>query len=71
MGVKEIEITFNGMKEKVPEGFSIAQLIAHSNESDKALIVERNGKFVFPKKYEVTFLCDGDRVEFIQAACGG
>ena len=69
--MKEIEITLNGMKEKVLDGISIAQLIECYNESNTALIVERNGKFVYPKKYGATFLCDGDRVEFIQAAYGG
>jgi thiamine biosynthesis protein ThiS len=71
MTSKEIEIILNGMKETVPEGVTIAQLIEISNESDKDLIVELNGRFVFAQKYSTTLLSEGDRVEFINAACGG
>jgi sulfur carrier protein len=71
MALKEIEIILNGLKETIPEGVSITQLIEISNESDKGVIVELNGKFVSAREYPVTLLSQGDRVEFINAACGG
>ena len=71
MALKEIEIILNGLKETIREGVSIAQLIEISNESDKGVIVELNGKFVFAQEYSITFLNEGDRVEFINAAYGG
>jgi thiamine biosynthesis protein ThiS len=71
MGIKEIEIIFNGMKEKIPENTSVAQLINITGEKDKGLIVEHNGRFVFQQKYMTTVLSEGDKVEFINPDFGG
>ena len=71
MTLKEIDIILNGVKETIREGMSIAQLMEISDESDKGLIVELNGRFVFAREYSTTILNEGDRVEFINAACGG
>jgi thiamine biosynthesis protein ThiS len=71
MALKEIEIILNGMKETIREGLSIAQLMEISNENDKNLIVELNGRFVYVRVYSTTLLNEGDKVEFIYAACGG
>ncbi len=68
---KEIEITFNGLKEKVPRNTTITDLIKQNNEHDKGLIVEHNNKFVYPQKYTITVLSDGDKVEFINPDFGG
>jgi thiamine biosynthesis protein ThiS len=59
------------MKETIREGLSIAQLMEISNENDKNLIVELNGRFVYVRVYSTTLLNEGDKVEFIYAACGG
>jgi thiamine biosynthesis protein ThiS len=71
MAMKKIEIILNGIKETIQEGVSIARLMEMANDSDQGLIVELNGRFVYPRDYSSTFLCEGDRVEFIYAACGG
>ena len=71
MGPPEIEITFNGMKEKVPSGTTISDLIRHAGEMDKHLVVERNNRFVHGCAYTSTTLNDGDRVEFINPDFGG
>jgi thiamine biosynthesis protein ThiS len=42
-----------------------------SNEGDAGVIVELNGRFIYALEYSTTFLKEGDRVEFIYAACGG
>ena len=68
---KEIEITINGLKEKVPEKSTISQLIAYFKEEDVHLIVEHNGQFVYPQKYTTTIVSDGDRIEFINPNFGG
>lgn len=77
-GVKEnesvkgtIQIFVNGMMEEVPEGATLAFLIEHFQERDPALIVERNGRFVFPRNYSMTTLSPNDRVEFINPDFGG
>lgn len=66
-----IEITFNGMKEAVREGMSIAELLVYMDERDRHVIVERNGKFVYPHEYQGTVLRPGDRIEFINPDFGG
>jgi sulfur carrier protein len=71
MTLQEIEILLNGMKERIPEGISIARLMEIFNESTSSLIVELNGRFVHARDYSKTPLKEGDRVEFINAACGG
>ena len=68
---KEIEITVNGLKEKVPEDATISLLIAHFEESDVHMIVEHNGRFVYPQKYASTAVSEGDRIEFINPDFGG
>lgn len=71
MPLKEIEILFNGVNETTHDGVSIAGLMEISKEGGEGLIVELNGRFVHARKYSTTFLREGDRVEFIYAACGG
>ncbi|MHB8109186.1 MAG: sulfur carrier protein ThiS [Syntrophorhabdaceae bacterium] len=67
----EIEIIFNGLRQKIARGMMIAELIDLSGEHDRNLIVERNNKFIHPHMYDSTVLEDGDRVEFINPDFGG
>jgi thiamine biosynthesis protein ThiS len=71
MASNEIAIMLNGMKETTHEGVSISRLMEIVNESDIGMIVELNGRFVHAREYSNTFLREGDRLEFIYAACGG
>ena len=71
MALKEITIMFNGVKEAICEGVSISRLMEILNESDIGVIVELNGRFVHAREYSNTLLHEGDRLEFIYAACGG
>ena len=71
MASKEIMIVLNGVKEATHEGVSISRLMEIFNESDKGVIVELNGRFVHAREYSRTVLNEGDRVEFLYAACGG
>jgi len=66
-----IEITVNGMKEKVPQGSTIKDLIEHFKEEDIHLIVEMNGSFVYPQDYSKIVVSEGDRIEFINPSFGG
>lgn len=68
---REIEIIVNGFKEKVPENATISFLIARFEEDDVHLIVERNGRFVYPQSYSSITVSEGDRVEFINPNFGG
>lgn len=68
---KTISIFVNGFAEEVPEGATLALLIEHFQEKDPVLIVEHNGRFVFPRNYSATTLSPNDRVEFINPDFGG
>jgi len=68
---RTIRITVNGLKEEVPENATLAFLIQHFEEMDPALIVELNGRFVYPREYEAIRVSPGDRVEFIHPDFGG
>jgi len=45
--------------------------ITHFKELDPNLIVERNGRFVYPKDYPDSIIKENDRVEFINPNLGG
>lgn len=66
-----ISVTVNGFAEKVPEGATLAFLIEYFKELDPDLIVEHNGRFVFPGQYATTMVSENDRVEFINPNIGG
>ena len=67
----KIEVTINGFKEKVFKGSSITALILEYDEKDSAMMVERNGRFVYPQDYETTVAEPGDVLEFIHPDFGG
>jgi thiamine biosynthesis protein ThiS len=66
-----IRIMVNGMSEEVPENATLAFLIERFKEMDPALIVEHNGRFVYPREYDATTVAENDRVEFIHPDFGG
>jgi len=66
-----IRITVNGLPETVPPSATIAGLIDLFREMDRDLIVEHNGRFVFPQNYASTAVAPDDRVEFIHPNFGG
>ena len=67
----DIQITVNGMTEKVPAKSRIADLIERFGEKDPDLIVEHNGRFVFAQEYPERTVSAGDRLEFINPNFGG
>jgi len=66
-----IRITVNGLPEEVPSSSTIVDLIVRFQEVDRDLIVEHNGRFVFPQDYASTRVAPNDRVEFIHPNFGG
>ena len=66
-----IRITVNGAPEDVPASATLADLIDRFNEIDPDLIVEHNGRVVFPPEYPVVRVGAADRVEFIHPNFGG
>jgi thiamine biosynthesis protein ThiS len=68
---KTIDVIINGFKETLAENTTISQLIVEYKEGDDNLIVEHNGRFVYPRKYEEIILLNDDRIEFINPNFGG
>ena len=68
---EKIEMTINGFKEKVTKGSSISQLILEYDEMESAMMVERNGRFVYPQDYDTILPEAGDVLEFIHPDFGG
>jgi len=68
---KTIEVIINGIKETLAENTTISQIIVEYKEGDVDLIVERNGRFVYPRNYEEIILLNDDRIEFINPNFGG
>jgi thiamine biosynthesis protein ThiS len=66
-----IHIVVNGLTEKVPMSATLADLIGLFGEIDPDLIVEHNGRFIFPQDYDVIRVAAHDRVEFIHPNFGG
>ena len=60
-----------GFKEKLLRKMTIQELINQYHEEDIHLIVEHNGRFVYPNEYAITVVTEGDRVEFINPNFGG
>jgi sulfur carrier protein len=68
---ENIQVVINGETERVPAGLSVTGLIRHFKENDGHLIVEHNGRFVYPRNYETTCVAEGDVLEFINPNFGG
>jgi thiamine biosynthesis protein ThiS len=66
-----IRITVNGLSEDVLSSATLADLIDLFHEMDRDLIVEHNGRFVFPQDYAAIQVAPSDRVEFIHPNFGG
>ena len=66
-----IKIRINDLPEQVPPGSSLASLIERFDEQDPDLIVELNGRFIFPRDYAATIVSAGDEIEFMNPDFGG
>lgn len=66
-----IRVVVNGMAETVPAGATIAWLVDRFEDPDVDLIVEHNGRFVYPQDYAHTVAAPGDCLEFIHPNFGG
>jgi thiamine biosynthesis protein ThiS len=66
-----LEIIVNGNKETVPGLSTLLFLIQHFKEYDGDLIVEHNGRFVYPREYAEVAVRQGDTIEFINPNIGG
>ena len=68
---QSVEIRINDLPETVQAGTSLQFLIEHFDERDPDLIVELNGRFIYPRDYATTLVKSGDEVEFMNPDFGG
>jgi thiamine biosynthesis protein ThiS len=66
-----INITVNGFVESTTDATTLSELIDRFQERDVHLIVEHNGRFVYPQEYDAIRVAAGDTVEFINPNIGG
>jgi thiamine biosynthesis protein ThiS len=66
-----MNIHLNGMKETIPDGLTIRGLMEWDKEADPDLIVEQNGKYIYPRAYDTQMVMENDVIEFINPNLGG
>jgi thiamine biosynthesis protein ThiS len=66
-----VDITVNGEERQVPEGATVADLIAELGLAGKPVAVERNREVVLRKDHTSTALESGDRLELVTFVGGG
>lgn len=70
MTISNMTIKLNGTPHDVPEGTTVADLVAQSNLSPDKVAVELNRRLLKTDKY-ATPLKDGDEVEIVTFVGGG
>jgi thiamine biosynthesis protein ThiS len=61
----------NGLKQDVPEGLTVTQLLEAEGEPADHVVVEINGVYLPVRQYPSRVLQEGDRLEIILPAFGG
>lgn len=67
----QIEIRLNGETKSVPEGTSVATLVAGLGLRPEVVAVERNGRIVRRAEHAATALQPGDELELVTLVGGG
>ncbi|MGA8074824.1 MAG: sulfur carrier protein ThiS [Candidatus Acidiferrales bacterium] len=66
-----MKIKINGEPRDVPEGLSVAALLAHLEMNTGRVAVERNLDVLPRASWMVTLVADGDSYEIVQLVGGG
>jgi len=66
-----MKVTVNGDITELPDGTSVAELLASSGLSDKRVAVELNRVIIQRDAYGSAFLKDGDMLEILSFVGGG
>jgi thiamine biosynthesis protein ThiS len=65
------DVVLNGEPHRVPEGSTVADLVAALGQHPRTVAVERNGELVPRARFEETPLGAGDRLEVVHFVQGG
>lgn len=66
-----MKATINGLTRELPDGLTVAALLELLGSTRTGVAVARNERVVRRMEYETQHLCEGDRVEIIEAVAGG
>lgn len=66
-----ITVTANGRPVELPDGATLADLIATLDLTGRVAAAERNGVAVARADHATTALADGDHVELVRVLAGG
>ena len=67
----QIQIQVNGTTRNVQKDITVSALIRTLDLTERKIAIEINQEIVPQSSHEQTRLCDGDRVEIIEAIGGG
>lgn len=68
--MEELNITINGRAQKV-KASHLAALIFDLNLNDRPVAIALNDSVIPSSEFAATPLHEGDRIEIVQAVCGG
>jgi sulfur carrier protein len=66
-----MRVDVNGEMREVSEGLTVLALLEVLGLRPMGTVVERNGQIVDRGTFEVTGLCEGDRLELVRIVGGG
>lgn len=66
-----VKATINGEARDVPDGTTVAELLAELGAPRSGIAVACNDQVVRRAEYETRVIADGDAVEIIKAVAGG
>jgi thiamine biosynthesis protein ThiS len=68
---QRMKITINGEAREVPQGLTLALLLAHVEIVGPRVAVERNGEIAPRNQWDATQIQEGDRLEVVHLVGGG
>ena len=66
-----LKLTVNGEARRVPQGLTVAGLLAEIGLAERKVAVERNLEIVPRSQYATTALAEGDAIEIVHFIGGG
>ncbi len=70
-GVATVKATVNGETHELPDGLTVADLLARVGAPTSGVAVARNSSIVRRDQYGNQMIADGDTIEIIKAVAGG
>ena len=70
-GARVMQVTVNGAQERLEDGLSVADLLERRALQPIRVAVEINEELVPRKRFDETFVQEGDRIEIVTFVGGG